>query len=88
MRPMPVFAALAIPLVFTIAQLFPWLGAKHGEAPNPDTSAESSPIAEARGLAAREPAAMRDLPVANVKRMETRRGARGRADHRRTSART
>jgi hypothetical protein len=70
MRPMPVFAALAIPLVFTIAQLFPWLGAKHGEAQSPDTSAESAPLAEARGLAAREPAAMRDLPVANVKRME------------------
>jgi hypothetical protein len=70
MRPMPIFAALAIPLVFSIVQLFPWLGAKHGEAANPDSSAESSPIAEARGQAEREPAAMRDLPVASVKRME------------------
>ena len=29
MRTMPIFAVLVIPLVLTIGQLFPWLGAKH-----------------------------------------------------------
>jgi hypothetical protein len=69
MRPMPIFAVLVIPLVLTIGHLFPWLGAKHAAPPENDTSSES-PIAEARGLESHEPAALRDLPVANVKRME------------------
>ena len=69
MRPMPIFAVLVIPLVLTIGHLFPWLGAKHAAPPENDTSSES-PIAEARGLESHEPAALRDLPVANIKRME------------------
>jgi hypothetical protein len=69
MRPMPIFAVLVIPLVLTIGHLFPWLGAKHEAAPSNDTSSES-PIAEARGIEAKEPAAMRDLPLSSVKRME------------------
>lgn len=67
MRPMPIFAVLVIPLVLTIGQLFPWLGAKHATTPEADTSAES-PLAEERGMEAREPAAMRDMPLASVKR--------------------
>jgi hypothetical protein len=74
MRPMPIFAVLAIPLVLTIHLLFPWLGAKHHEEEISahDTSAEhsDSPIPEERGLAEREPAAFRDLPLVSPKRME------------------
>jgi len=76
MRPMPIFAVLAIPLVLTIQLLFPWLGAKHHEeeATQHDTSAEhassDSPLAEERGFADKEPAAMRDLPLVSPKRME------------------
>jgi hypothetical protein len=76
MRPMPIFAVLAIPLVLTIQLLFPWLGAKHHieEASSHDTSAEhsssDSPVAEERGFADREPAAFRDLPLASPTRME------------------
>jgi hypothetical protein len=72
MRPMPVFAVLAIPLVLSIGQLFPWLpGFVPHRSAQADTSAEAAdPLAEARGEAAREPAALRDLPVANAKRME------------------
>jgi len=76
MRPMPIFAVLAIPLVLTIHLLFPWLGAKHHEEAEAghDTSAEhsssDSPLAEERGYADREPAAMRDMPLASPKRME------------------
>ncbi len=75
MRPMPIFAVLAIPLVLTIQLLFPWLGAKHPDAEIRDTSAEHAgggdgPLAEERGFADREPAAMRDLPLVSPKRME------------------
>jgi hypothetical protein len=69
MRPMPIFAVLVIPLVLTIGHLFPWLGAKHETPPANDESSES-PIAEARGFEAKEPAALRDLPLASEKRME------------------
>jgi hypothetical protein len=69
-----VFPLLIIPLVFTMPQLFPWMGAHH-EATQ-EVAAEhaqakpSSVLEEARGLAQREPAALRDLPVANAVRME------------------
>jgi hypothetical protein len=79
MRPMPVFAFLAIPLVISIGHLFPWMGAKHhGAEANKDASAEhagassalTSQLAEERGIAAREPAALRDLPVPSPRRMD------------------
>ena len=80
MRPMPIFAILVIPLVLLLPQLFPWQGARHPAAdPQQPASAEhaagapkaeTSPVEEARGDPAREPAAMRDLPVPNAKRME------------------
>jgi hypothetical protein len=83
MRPMHIFAILVIPLVLLLPHLFPWLGARHPAAeprtehtqeaaadrpgaPHPDVS----PVQEARGNPAKEPAAMRDLPVPNAKRME------------------
>src|SRR4029077_17486041 len=77
MRPMGVLVFLVIPLVGMVPQLFPWAGAKHAET---ETSAEgtaesgtnrekASPLAEARGIAAREPVAMRDMPLADAKRM-------------------
>jgi hypothetical protein len=79
MKPMPIFAVLVIPLVFLLPHLFPWLGAKHPAA-DPQTSAaadsagkphaEPSPVEEARGNPAKEPAAMRDLPVPNARRMD------------------
>jgi hypothetical protein len=69
MRPMPLFAVLVIPLVLTIGHLFPWLGAKHSEAAEVETSQESV-VAVSRGEADREPAAFRDLPVANEKKMD------------------
>lgn len=66
LRPMWVFALLAIPLIFTVEHLFPWAGAKN----HVDESAEQAdPLAQARGDAEREPAGLRDLPVANVERM-------------------
>jgi hypothetical protein len=74
MRPMPIFAVLVIPLVLMLPNLFPWLGAKHAE-PVIDASAEhagekASPAPDSRGDESKEPAAMRDLPYANPKRME------------------
>jgi len=70
MRPMPIFAVLVIPLVLTIGHLFPWLGAKHGEAAKNDTTESENVVAVSRGDADHEPAAMRDLPVANEQRMD------------------
>ena len=84
MRPMPIFAILVIPLVLLVPHIFPWLGAGHeaemsketatataGEhAPGAATAKPPSPIEEARGEPAREPAAMRDLPLQSPKRME------------------
>jgi hypothetical protein len=74
MRPMAVFAVLVIPLAFMLTHLFPWThpnGAETKDASSEHQGAESkSPLEEARGIAAKEPAAMRDLPVQNVKRME------------------
>jgi hypothetical protein len=82
MRPMGlVFPILVIPLVLLLPQLFPWMGAKHEIAVAKDTSAEHAAapgahealpasIEQQRGLPSREPAAMRDPPLANVKRME------------------
>jgi hypothetical protein len=83
MRPMGTLVVLVLPLVFLLPHLFPWMdGARHAhsdatvaEASSPRTpleraaSAKESPLAEARGIAEREPAAMRDLPVADAKRM-------------------
>ncbi len=74
MRPMPIFAVLVIPLVLMLPHLFPWLGAKHAD-PVADASAEHagekvSPAPDSRGDESKEPAAMRDLPYANAKRME------------------
>ncbi len=78
MRPMHVFAILVIPLVFLLPQMFPWMGAKHSAEQSPDTSAEhapgkpdeSSPLPDSRGDAAKEPAAYRDIPYAQPKRIE------------------
>jgi hypothetical protein len=63
MRPMGALAFLVIPLVFMLPQLFPWVAPKHLEA-HP-----SANIVAARGIAAREPVALRDLPVADAKRL-------------------
>jgi hypothetical protein len=81
MRPMHIFALLAIPLVLVLPLLFPWLGgAQHmaaveakeaaAEQKFEPSKAEPSPIEEARGNPAKEPAAMRDLPLSSPKRME------------------
>ncbi len=74
MRPMPIFAVLVIPLVLTIGHLFPWVklaeGTLHSAAETTASAEAESPLAEARGNEAREPAAMRDLPVASTKRMD------------------
>jgi hypothetical protein len=73
MRPMPIFAVLVIPLVLTIGQLFPWLGAKHHETPEAESSQSDDVIAVSRGAEDREPAAMRDLPAASptsIKRLD------------------
>ncbi|MGO9836674.1 MAG: hypothetical protein ACLP1X_20965 [Polyangiaceae bacterium] len=74
MRPMALFAVLVVPLVFTLTHLFPWAhpnGLDAKEASAEHQGAESkSPLEEARGYAAKEPAAMRDVPVPNPKRME------------------
>lgn len=74
MRPMALFAFLVVPLVLLprfgnvnpdpINRLFPWSSANQAAA-----SAEE-PLFEARGLAEREPAAMRDMPVANPQSMQ------------------
>jgi hypothetical protein len=71
MRPMGTIIVLVLPLVPMLPHLFPWMGANHEKT---DVSAEvveqkESPIAEARGLPEREPAAMRDLPVPDSKRL-------------------
>jgi hypothetical protein len=77
MRPMGMLVLMMIPLVGMVPQLFPWAGAKNAET---ETIAEAgaehsaghespSPLAEARGLAAREPLAMREMPLADAKRM-------------------
>jgi hypothetical protein len=75
MRPMPIFAVLMIPLVLLLPHLFPWLGAKRAEpmTMQGDATAEhakESPAPEARGDETKEPAAVRDLPYANAKRVE------------------
>jgi hypothetical protein len=77
MRPMPIFAVLVIPLVLLLPHLFPWLGAKHVTVDAPQASAEHSgshaepsPIAEARGVPSKEPAAFRGMPVPSVPAME------------------
>jgi hypothetical protein len=78
MRPMGVLVLLVIPLVPMVSQLFPWAGAKNAEAEaSAEVSAEPgsahdkvSPLAEARGIAAREPLAMREQPLADAKRMQ------------------
>ncbi|MGH7270214.1 MAG: hypothetical protein ACREJ3_07255, partial [Polyangiaceae bacterium] len=74
MRPMPIFAVLAIPLVLTIGHLFPWLGAKHVTTesmvdPSAVQAPSDDPLAEMRGYEEREPVAMRDLPARSTARM-------------------
>jgi hypothetical protein len=85
MRPIIVFVVLAVPLVLMMPRLFPWIdaGAGHHEAAHVETPAEGgdhagaqtekkeSPLAESRGMGEREPVALRDLPVAETKSMET-----------------
>ena len=71
MRPMPIFAILVIPLVLLLPHLFPWLGAKHADGgaarrtPRQSTPAaahaEPSPVEEARGNPAKEPAGVARL---------------------------
>jgi hypothetical protein len=74
MRPMYIFALLVIPLVGVLPHLFPWVqthGAEIKEAAGEQQGAEHvSPLEQARGFAAKEPAAMRDFPVQTPKRME------------------
>ena len=81
MQPIWIFALLVIPLTQMLPQLFPWNGANHAaevskESPSNEhehasgAGTDESPLAEARGIAALEPAAMRDVPIANAKRME------------------
>jgi len=65
--PMVALIILMIPLILTARHLFPWLGAPS----HADESAEHvEPLAEARGDQAREPAGLRDLPVASPVRMD------------------
>ncbi len=88
MKPIGVFVLLAIPLVFMLPQLFPWMSPKTAhleemkaaatQAAQPEEGAEKSakpekstkaegPLAQARGFAELEPAAMRNLPMADPK---------------------
>jgi hypothetical protein len=78
MRPMGVLILLVIPLVFVLPHLFPWMG---GEQAQTDAAAElahrragsgetTSHLSEVRGMPEREPAAMRNLPVPDAKRMD------------------
>ncbi|HXN32218.1 MAG TPA: hypothetical protein VN894_10165 [Polyangiaceae bacterium] len=77
MRPMGTLIVLVLPLVPMLPNLFPWMGANHAQVQaNAEAdhgpgagSAKESLTAESRGLPDREPAAMRDLPVPDVKRM-------------------
>jgi hypothetical protein len=75
-RPMYVFAFLVIPLVLSLTQLFPWMGAKTHVTEDSSAAQEhaegkpESPLAEERGISEREPAAYRDVPVPDRKRME------------------
>jgi len=78
MRPMPIFAILIIPLVLMLPQLFPWLGARHPATSRDETASaehaskpDESPVPDARGDMAKEPAAYRDMPYAPpIKRVE------------------
>jgi hypothetical protein len=84
-RPMPLFAILVIPLVFFLPQLFPWSSGRPSEEPKVEQlehaaqehgggehagAQESDPLAESRGFASHEPAALRDQPLASARRME------------------
>jgi hypothetical protein len=75
MRPMGTLIVLVLPLVPMLPHLFPWMGANraHAEASaevdHGAGAASESPLAEARGFADREPAAMRDLPIPDSKRL-------------------
>jgi hypothetical protein len=74
MRPIAVFAFLVVPLIVLprlgsvnpdpISRLFPWASTSQA------AEASEAPLFEARGLAEREPAALRDLPIANVQSMQ------------------
>jgi hypothetical protein len=78
MRPMALFAVLAIPLVVSIPRLFPWAGAHRDgtvvvDAGSKPRQASSVPLAldQARGEAEREPVGLRRLPVADRQRMDS-----------------
>lgn len=77
MRPMALFAILAIPLVVSIPRLFPWAGAHRDrtevvDAGSMPRQASSTPLSldQARGEAEREPVGLRRLPVADRQRMD------------------
>ncbi len=74
MRPMLVFAVLSIPLFWSIPRIFPWAGAKHAETAEVSEghATDTSILAEERGEADREPAAMRGLnrPAAQNAKLE------------------
>ncbi len=75
MRPIPMFAFLVVPLVWLphfgnvnpdpISRLFPWAGGEQTQEAEPQ-----APLFEQRGNADREPAALRELPVASAPAME------------------
>jgi len=71
-RPMGVLVILLLPLIAMVPRLFPWAGARHGAESGAVVAAEKAPapLAESRGFAEREPAALRDLPVPDPKRLE------------------
>jgi hypothetical protein len=81
-RPMAVFAVMVIPLILPInfggfhhdpiAELFPWANPTRATAQGEreERRAHESLLAEARGHAELEPAALRDVPLINAARME------------------
>lgn len=69
MRPMGTLIVLVLPLVVMLPSLFPWMGGNQARVEASAAAEHASPIAEARGFPEREPAAMRDLPVPDTKRL-------------------
>ena len=69
MRPMGVLIILVLPLVPMLSSLFPWMGANQAHVEAEAGAEHESPIAEARGYPDHEPAALRDLPIPDSKRL-------------------
>ncbi len=69
MRPMGTLIVLVLPLVPMLPYLFPWMGANLAHVEASAAAEHESPLAEARGFQDREPAAMRDMPVPDSKRL-------------------